>query len=531
MNRTMRLCAVLTLFIILFSGIPAKAADYRYNMSYIYFGNASGYTDYVQNAQNSLNEISPAYFSLNADGSLCINASIDRDFIKAMHDKGILVVPFLSNDWDRTKGIKALNGRNKLVKDIAAAILEYDLDGINIDIENVTPDERAAYVDLTRLLRETLSGEKLVTVAVAANPYNTDLGWQGSYDYAGLSSYCDYLMIMAYDEHYQSGPPGPVSSLSFIEKSILYALKYVSKEKIVLGLPFYGRIWSSSGGFPNGFGISNVRTEKLLSDYGGKVNFDLSSQSACATLTIKPSDVKPVIGGRSLNAGTYTIFYESERSLKAKLELVEKYDIKGTGSWSLGQETKKTWDYYKFWLNGCYFEDIANSWAKNTILEAYANKWIKGESAAAFNPEGQMTRAQAAVMLVRMLGLTPEKNDAWRFDDCTGRWEEPYISTARRYELVSGVGDNLYSPQSRITREEMAVMLNNILGYSASNSSRQYSDVTVSGNSWSISAICALSEKNILCGFPDGRFLPQNSLTRAEMTVLLSRLNGIMYVS
>jgi hypothetical protein len=129
-----------------------------------------------------------------------------------------------------------------------------------------------------------------------------------------------------------------------------------------------------------------------------------------------------------------------------------------------------------------------------------------------------------------MLGLTPEKGEARGFEDCAGLWEEPYINTARRFGLVSGVGNNLYNPHQRITREEMAVMLNNILGYSDSGTEGKYSDLTESGNGWSISAIYALSDKNILTGFPDGRFLPQNHLTRAEMTALLIRLTGILAV-
>ena len=53
-----------------------------------------------------------------------------------------------------------------------------------------------------------------------------------------------------------------------------------------------------------------------------------------------------MIGGRTLEAGTYTFWYENEASLKEKLSLVNKYDIYGAGSWSLGQETADTWSYY-----------------------------------------------------------------------------------------------------------------------------------------------------------------------------------------
>jgi len=118
------------------------------------------------------------------------------------------------------------------------------LDGVDVNIENVTHEQRDAYTDLLRLLREKLPENKLVVTAVAANPNGWTIGWHGSYDYKALSNYCDYLMIMAYDESYRGSPEGPVSSKSFFDRSIEYALNQgVSKDKIVVGIPFFGRYW------------------------------------------------------------------------------------------------------------------------------------------------------------------------------------------------------------------------------------------------------------------------------------------------
>ena len=264
------------------------------------------------------------------------------------------------------------------------AVILYNLDGVNIDIENVTSLQREDYVDFARLLRAYLPEGKTLAVSVAANPWGLDTGWQGSYDYAGLAEYCDYLMIMAYDEHYYGGPAGPIASMSFIDKSLKYAVSVVPAEKIVLGLPFYGRIWSENGGHPNGYGVSNTKISQLIKDYGGTVYIDPVSQSTCAVITVGQADAKPVIGGQALAAGTYTIWYENEASVKKKLELVNEYGIKGTGSWSLGQESESTWNYYKLWLNDCTFNDIETNWAKDYILEAYLNEWVTGYSAGNF---------------------------------------------------------------------------------------------------------------------------------------------------
>jgi len=519
-------CLILIIIMIaVTAGMSADTPDYKYNMSYIYFGDSSKYTQLVDDSLDSLNEVSPYYFSLDSGGDLVLTPAVSTSFVQEMHDEGILVVPYLSNEWDRDKGIAALNNMDALTTKLADAISAYDLDGINIDIENVTPDERDDYVSFVRLLRAKLPEGKRIVVAAAANPYGTVKGWAGSYDYAGLAEYCDYLMIMAYDESYNGSAPGPVASISFVENSIKYALSVVSKDKIMLGLPFYGRIWSNSSGFPYGYGISDTQIETLIDSYNGTVTFNNNSKSACATITIKASDTKPKVGGQTLTAGTYTIWYSNEASLKAELELVGKYDIKGTGSWSLGQETADTWNYYKLWLNGCTFSDIQDNWAKDNILTAYLSGWMNGVSAGEFSPDAPLTRAQAAALFVRMLGLTAVKDSAYSFDDCGGSWAEAYIDTARKYNIIAGIGDNLFEPDRPITREEIAVLLDNITDYTDSGAQTAFSDVTEISNPWSYSAVSALCANGVITGYPDGSFRPENNVTRAEIAAMITRID------
>lgn len=506
----------------------AGAAKYKQNMTYIYFGDYSKYAQMVAGTQNSIDEVAPAYFELDASGSLILTPSVSSSFIKSMHDKGIKVVPFLSNNWDRAIGKAALNNREALSKQLVQAVKDYNLDGINVDIENVTADERAAYVDFMRLLRTLLPEGKILAAAVAANPSGTTKGWLGSYDYEGLAKYSDYLMIMAYDESYYGGPAGPVAGIGFVEKSIKYALSKVSKDKLMLGLPFYGRIWSSKGGAPNGYGISNKKIAELIGKYRGKVTYSEVSGSACATITVRPEDTKPVIGGKALASGTYVIWYSDERSIKASLELVNKYDLRGTGSWSLGQETDNTWDYYKLWLNGCTFGDIQGSWAKESILTVYKDGYMKGTSSAAFSPDSSFTRAQAAVVLVRLMGLSPQEDKTYAFDDTQGHWAEAYIQTARKHGLISGTGSNLFAPDRPVTREEAAVMLERLLNGAADKNQGKFNDVTQAANPWSYEAIAVLSGHGIITGYPDNSFRPDKQLSRAEMSAIIARISPTM---
>lgn len=506
-------------FTIPFSQIIAKGP--RYAMSYLYFGSLSDQLEYISVAQDTLSVVSPSYFDLTQDGQLKLN-TIHADFVQAMHEKEIRVVPFLSNHWDRTSGVAALNQAERLSDQIAQAVEQYNLDGVNVDIENVTQDQRAQYTQLVRLLRQKIPAEKEVSVAVAANPYGWTTGWQGSYDYKALGEVADHLFIMSYDEHYQGGPSGPVASLDFVERSITYALQSVPPEKIVLGIPFFGRIWASDGSV-TGYGVSNSRMEQWMQQYQYTKVYDRTARSPKIELVIQPQDKKPVVGGSELAAGTYTIWYEDSDSIKEKLALVDKYQLKGAGNWSAGQETKDVWDYYDLWLNGKYFSDIYQHFAKDDI--AYATKLgiMKGISNTLFDPEGTLTRAQAAAVVVRMLPQLEGGRAVATFSDIEGHWAQSEIEEAVAAGLLEGYPDGTFRPEDKMSREEMAVLLARMIQLDAQGTQTPvFSDV--GEDRWSYEEITALAGAGILQGVGDNTFRPQQGLTRGEMAALVRRV-------
>ncbi|MDL2289193.1 SH3 domain-containing protein, partial [Clostridia bacterium OttesenSCG-928-F22] len=336
----------------------AFAATGRYSMSYLYTGSTSEQIQYVNNTKDSLNTVAPSYFDINADGSLKINA-ISSDLVNAMHNANIDVVPFLSNHWNRTAGIAFLQNYEHSATLLAQAIEQYNLDGINVDIENVTHNEKDLYTAFVRSLREKVPSHKEVSVAVAANPNAWTQGWHGSYDYTQLAQYADYLMIMAYDEHYQGGSAGPVASIQFVENSIKYALSKTSADKIVVGLPFFGRLWSENGVF-NGNGVNLNMVDTIVSRYNGRITFDSTTKSPKVEFSVNQGDATTTINGKALTPGNYVLWFEDDYSIQEKLALVNKYDLKGAGSWALGKEPGSIWNGYSQWLNGTYTENPSN---------------------------------------------------------------------------------------------------------------------------------------------------------------------------
>lgn len=512
---------------LLFAGTgTGTAADAsRFQMSYLYAGQTSDYAQYVDRSDGALQVVSPSYFDLQADGSLQLTDMLDPDFIEDMHEQGIKVVPFLSNHWDRPSGLQALARREALVRQIADAVSRYGLDGVNVDIENVTETSRDDYTDLVKRLREAMPADKEVSVAVAANPTGATKGWLGSYDYASLAKYSDYLMIMAYDEtSIGDSEPGPVASYGFIERSIQYALKYAAPERVVLGLPFYGRYWKADGSIA-GDGIPGRDVASLVSRYGGATSYDAPSQSAVSTFTIGQGQPLPVVNYKTLTPGTYVVWHENEQSMKKKLELVQKYGLKGTGSWSLGQEEAGVWNYMSLWVNGAYFGDAQGHWAQNDIAYAASQGWVTGTAAGRFDPDDVLTRAQAAAILTRALlpGETAAAGASGFADVPAGHWASEAIALAKQAGIVDGVGGGRFRPDAPVSRAEMAAMLARALKLDTSKeATAAFADVRP--DSWAYPFIRTLTAQGVLQGYAPGLFRPDDSVSRAETAALMTRL-------
>ena len=152
------------------------------------------------------------------------------------------------------------------------------------------------------------------------------------YDLAEQGRIVDYVILMAYDEHYSGGEKsGSVSSLPFVEKGIKGVLEKVPKERTIVALPFFTRLWKEAkdGGKPTSepYGMSNAESVLRANEATSKWD-DATSQYYAQYKS---------------SGATYKIWLEEETSLGRKLAVVKKNKVAGVAFWKLGLERAVTW--------------------------------------------------------------------------------------------------------------------------------------------------------------------------------------------
>lgn len=353
MKKIVRIILFIVCFVLIgsfFYPVSIFANKEKINSSYLYFGLKSSYINQINQTKNSLDIIHPDYFNIDTEGNLNITSKFDLSFVREMQHRGIKVVPFLSNHWDKELGRKAIQNRNRLTDQLVQFVVKHNLDGVNIDIENIDHHDKTNFTLFIQMLRNKLPKGKMLSIAIPANPNGWKTGWHGAYDNKELSTYADYLFLMAYDQNWSGDTtPGPVAGYPWVEDSVTALIKEgVPSKKIMLGVPFYGRYWNDTGSIKGNSVTMNTVLTSWVNKYNIDIRYDVVQKSYIGTFRVGSGDTLPV--------GNYVLWFDGEKSLKEKINLVHQYNLLGIGSWALSQEHISTWDYFDTWLSQKFFK-------------------------------------------------------------------------------------------------------------------------------------------------------------------------------
>ncbi|MBU7315157.1 putative Ig domain-containing protein [Paenibacillus oleatilyticus] len=175
------------------------------------------------------------------------------------------------------------------------------------------------------------------------------------------------------------------------------------------------------------------------------------------------------------------------------------------------------------------FGDLQGHWAKATIESLASKLIVQGRKADAYEPEGRVTRAEWAALLVRSLGLNVSQEKAPFGDVKDGDWFAAAVGAAHRVKLIDGYEDGTFRPNQTVTREELAAMTTRAIKYVGakpadirSDSESFHDSANISG--WADGAVRQAVKAGIIEGDDQGRFRPSDSASRAEAATMLYRL-------
>lgn len=286
-------------------------------------------------AMEGLDIVSPTWFAVvDGEGNVANNA--DMEYVEWAHKNGYQVWGLASNDFNPDITHEFLNNtdtREKIISQLLVYAKLYKLDGINIDFENIYIKDRDM---LTQFMRELypLCREQGLTLSMDVTFISASTNWSQCYDRKALAEAVDYMAVMAYDQHWASSPTaGSVAQYKWVENNLKRILEQVPAEKVILGMPFYTRLWEEEkvdGKVKvTSKALSMAGIQKILDEKKPDIVWDEESGQHYAQYTD--------------NGKTYKVWIEDADSINLKSSLVYKYNLAGAAAWRRGFETENIW--------------------------------------------------------------------------------------------------------------------------------------------------------------------------------------------
>ncbi len=321
-----------------------KIIEGKVNLFWDYYSEYAKAPNRIGQTFEGINVVSPSFFSIakGSNGQIIDNCKEDgKNYVKWAHDNNYKVWAMMSNNsyLTTTEGIlNSYEKRNRLIENIVNLAQEYNIDGINLDFENMNGKDKDMYSRLVIELAPRLKDiGKVLTVDVTA-PDGSET-WSLCFDRDVLADVSDYIIFMAYDQYGTGGNKvGTTAGYNWVETNINKFINQeaVEKEKIILGIPLYTRLWKEENG-------------KITSKV---VNMNKVDQTLPSDIEKKWDDeLKQNYVEYQEKDAIYKMWIEDKKSIKEKIGLAKKYDLAGIAFWEKDREPEDFWGFVKEELN------------------------------------------------------------------------------------------------------------------------------------------------------------------------------------
>ncbi|MBB6242027.1 glycosyl hydrolase family 18 protein [Rhodanobacter sp. MP1X3] len=293
----------------------------------------------------------PTWYGVDAEG--LVNGAPNDFVLNLARQHHLPVMPILSMTAGR-KGFHELlhdeTAKQQMIGSLLQQATEHGYVGFQFDFESISWTDRDAYSLMAKQTAEALHkhGLKLSIAVVPNAPGHAGEGpfskwmwqyWRGAYDLAALGKYADLICLMTYDQSTRWTTPGPVDGMPWMLKHLEYALKFVPKEKLSLGIALYGYRWFTGDPVKaDGTEASNISADYIDAD----ASFPLAREQG-AQIQWDPVEHESWYYFYRDDMREW-VFMPDARSFNDRLQLVNQYGLEGFCSWVLGAEDPKIWD-------------------------------------------------------------------------------------------------------------------------------------------------------------------------------------------
>ncbi len=281
-------------------------------------------------ATKGVNVVSPTWFSVN-DVSGTISSLATEKYVNRAKELGLEVwalVDDFNTEISMYDVLSFTSRRENLSNALVQAALDYQLNGINIDFEKISSEAGVHYIQFLRELSVKCRNNGIVLSVdnYVPTPYTAH------YDREEQGKIVDYVIVMAYDEFYAgSEVAGPVASISYVSDAVNNILELVPKEKAIIAIPFYTRLWKeAANGEVSSESFAMTPAAQLLVDNG--VEAEWNDSYGCYYAEYKK------------DGATYKMWLEEEQSIEAKMKVIYDAGVGGVAAWKLGLEKESIWN-------------------------------------------------------------------------------------------------------------------------------------------------------------------------------------------
>ena len=320
--------------------IQEKQVQGKVSLVWEYFSEYATAPDRTATSIDGVNVVSPSFFYLEKSGKGKLLENVGKsgiNYINWAHSNGYKVWPIVSNNSMKETTSEIMNDyelRNKLINQIVSYVNEYNLDGVNIDFEYMKEEDKKMFsrfiIELTPRMKAV---GKVVSVDVTAPDGSPD--WSLCFDRNTLGKVADYIMFMAYDQNGASSPKeGTTAGYDWVKLNISKFINQeeVQKEKLVLGMPFYTRLWKEKDGKTTSTVVLMKNIESVIPSDTKKEWDDILKQNYVQY---------------EKDGAIYKMWLEDEKSINEKLSLIKDFNLAGGCYWAKDFEKQEIWTTIK----------------------------------------------------------------------------------------------------------------------------------------------------------------------------------------